>query len=135
MSTADLVLIDTSVWVEVLRGSGATALKGEVESALNESRAAMTAPVWVELYRGVRGKKELEQLASLRRLCHWLAVDDETWEKTATTMRLCREKGVAVPMSDVLIFSCAQRFGVALLEKDNHFGLIAKAVRAEPALE
>jgi len=74
-------------------------------------------------------------LAAIRRLCHWLAVDDETWEKTAAVARWCREKGVAVPMSDVLIFSCAQRHGVALLEKDSHFGLIAKAAGTEPALE
>lgn len=133
MSAADLVLIDTSVWIEVLRSGGAATLRGDVEAALNENRAAMSAPVWVELYRGVREKKELEQLASLRRLCHWLDVDAETWEKAATAARLCREKGVAVPMSDVLVFSCAQRYRVALLEKDSHFGLIAKAVRAESA--
>jgi hypothetical protein len=52
-----LVLVDTSAWV-VLRNRAAPALRQSVEAALHDGSAALTAPVWVELYRGVRGKRE-----------------------------------------------------------------------------
>jgi predicted nucleic acid-binding protein len=128
MSVPSLVLIDTSAWIDVLRDGGDAAVRGAVTSALSENRAAMAAPVWVELYGGVRGKKELEQLAALRRLCHWLDIDDECWNRAAETARACREKGVTVPLGDVLVFGCAQRHGIGILEKDKHFVMIAKAV-------
>ena len=128
MSDSTCVLIDTSVWIEVLRNGGDEALRRAVTLALNENRAAMAAPVWVELYSGVRGKRELDQLTGLRRLCRWLNVDDECWETTAETARTCREKGVAVPLGDVLVFACARRHEVAIMERDKHFDMIAKAV-------
>jgi hypothetical protein len=41
-----LVLIDSSVWVEVSRKDGNEALKEEVAGLLRTSRTAMTWPVW-----------------------------------------------------------------------------------------
>lgn len=128
MSATGDILIDTSAWVETLRPEGDESVRGSVTRALNENRAAMAAPVWLELYGGVKGKKELERLTSLRRLCRWLEIDGECWEKAARTVRACRENGVAVPLGDVLVFSCARRHGVEILEKDKHFAMIAKVV-------
>jgi hypothetical protein len=34
-----------------------------------------------------------------------------------------------VPFSDVLVFACATRHGVELLERDRHFGMIAKVMQ------
>lgn len=127
MSEKHLALIDSSAWIEVLRNKPSPGLRAEVESALHENRAALTAPVWVELYRGVRGKTEMQQLESLRRLCHWLDFDSTCWERAATLARSCREKGFTVPLGDILVFACSERHGAKLIEKDQHFAMIAKA--------
>jgi predicted nucleic acid-binding protein len=123
------VLVDSSAWVEVLRNRAAPALRQSVEAALHEGRAALTAPVWVELYRGVRGKRELQQLDSLRKLCQWLDFDDDCWQLAAKTARQCREGGATVPLGDVLVFACARRHGVEIIEHDAHFAQIAKATK------
>ena len=123
------ILVDSSAWVEVLRNRAAPALRQGVEEALHEGRAALTAPVWVELYRGVRGKRELQQLNSLRSLCRWLDFDDDCWELAAQTARQCREQGAAVPLGDVLVFACGQRHAVEIIEHDQHFTQIAKATK------
>ena len=123
------ILVDSSAWVEVLRNRAAPALRQSVEEALHEGRAALTAPVWVELYRGVRGKRELQQLNSLRSLCRWLDFDDDCWELAAQTVRECREHGAAVPLGDVLVFACGQRHAVEIIEHDQHFAQIAKATK------
>jgi predicted nucleic acid-binding protein len=128
MSASGILLIDTSAWIQVLRHGGDETLNETVTVALNENRAAMTAPVWVELYGGVKGQKEVERLTALRRLCRWLELDGECWESAAEIMRICREKGVTVPLSDVLVFACARRHDVGILERDKHFALISKAV-------
>ena len=128
MTDSSTVLIDTSAWIEALRSGGDDSLRDAVAVALNDDRAAMAAPVWLELYGGVKGKKELERLTSLRRLCRWLDVDAESWELAAEILRACREEGVTVPLGDVLVFACARRHKVQILEKDKHFGLMAKVV-------
>ncbi len=121
-----LVLVDTSVWVRVLRGDLADpGVTGEVAKALQDSRAALCDPVWVELYRGVRGRKDLARLEGMRRLCQWLEFDADCWRLAAETARACREHGRPVPLGDILVFACARRHGAALLERDRHFAEIA----------
>lgn len=128
-TVAGSVLIDTSAWIEVLRDRSNSALCSAVEMALHENRAAICHPIWIELYRGVRGKREIEQLNSLRRLCQWLDFDDLCWQTAAQVARRCREGGVAVPLGDVLIFACAKRYEMELIEQDQHFILMSKIIK------
>lgn len=122
------LLVDSSAWIDVLRNQASTPLRKAVEIALHEQRAAMTEPVWLELYRGVKGKRELEQLQELRELCHWLTFDEGCWQTASEISRKCRERGVAVPLGDVLIFACSQRHSAELLEADKHFEMIQKCM-------
>jgi predicted nucleic acid-binding protein len=39
------------------------------------------------------------------------------------------QAGVNVPFGDVLVFACATSHGVELLERDRHFGMIAKVMQ------
>ncbi len=121
-------LIDSSAWIPILRPRGDKALCEEVEQLLAEGHAAITAPIWCELYRGIHGKREETQLNNLRSLCVWLNFDADCWELAATHGRTCQRKGVNVPSSDLLIYCCAAQHNTKLLHRDKHFDLIAKAV-------
>ena len=57
-----VILIDSSVWVEVSRKSGDESLQAELAGLLRDGRTAMTWPAWVELHQrvGISG----------RRICH-----------------------------------------------------------------
>jgi predicted nucleic acid-binding protein len=123
-------LIDTSVWVSVLRGGASPTLAKKVEAALGDGTAAMTEPVWMELYCGVRGKRDLARLKNLRKLCQWLPINDACWKLSFEVARACREKGVNVPIPDVMIFACARHYEAELLHEDKHFTQISRAARA-----
>jgi predicted nucleic acid-binding protein len=122
------ILIDSSVWVEVSRKSGDEGLKAELAALLRAGRTAMTWPVWVELHQGAKGKREEENLKGWREVSHWLDFDDACWAEAAKTARACLQAGIKVPFGDVLVFGCAARHGVELLERDRHFAMIRKAV-------
>lgn len=124
-----LLLVDSSVWVEVTRGKSppAKVLQNQVSSLLAEGIAAMTAPVWLELYQGIKGKREEADLATLRDLCVWLDFDHACWEQAAKEARLCLRKGINVPKSDLLVHACASRHQAKILHRDHHFDLIEKA--------
>jgi len=124
------VLIDSSVWVEVSGKTGDESLKAEVAALLRTGRTAMTWPVWLELHQGARGKREEENLKGWREVSQWLEYDDACWTEAAKIARDCMRAGVNVPFGNVLIFACARRHGVELLERDRHFALIRKAMES-----
>jgi predicted nucleic acid-binding protein len=95
---------------------------------MTKGRAAMTEPVWVELYQGIRGKREEARLEATRSLCVWLKFDAGCWQEAAGVARTCLRSGVNVPFADVLVFACARHYGVKLLERDRHFKLIQNAM-------
>lgn len=124
------ILIDSSVWVEVSRKSGDESLKAELAALLRAGRTAMAWPVWVELHQGAKGQREEENLQGWREVSHWLEFDDACWVEAAKTARACLRAGINVPFGDVLVFACATRHGVELLERDRHFAMIRKAVKS-----
>jgi predicted nucleic acid-binding protein len=123
------VLIDTSAWVEVSRKTGDESLRAELAALLRGGHAAMTWPVWLELHQGARGRREEENLKGWRKESRWLEFDDACWAEAAAIARICLRSGVNVPFGDVLVFACATRHGVELLERDRHFAMISKAVK------
>lgn len=126
----ELVLVDSSVWIAAIRLGGDPRIAAELGDLLLSGRAAMTEPVWIELFQGIKGKREEARLVESRKACTWLAFDDACWTAAAATARACLRAGVNLPLGDVLVFACARRYGVELLERDRHFAMIRKAVEA-----
>ncbi|MFU8893097.1 MAG: PIN domain-containing protein [Luteolibacter sp.] len=123
-----MVLIDSSVWIEVSRKDGDLSLKEEVATLLREGQSAMTWPIWVELYQGSKGMRDEENLRGWREVSHWLDFDDACWTVAAACSRACLRAGINVPFGDILIHACATRHQVQLLEQDRHFAMIRKAL-------
>jgi len=121
-------LIDSSAWVEAGRSGGDPEIVARLADLMSTGLAAMSEPVWMELYQGIRGKREEARLEMTRSLCVWLEFDAECWQEAARTARICLRSRVNVPFGDVLISACARRHGVELLERDRHFAMIAKAM-------
>lgn len=125
-----MILIDSSVWVEVSRKGGDESLKAELAELLRAGRTAMTWPVWLELHQGAKGKRDEENLKGWREVSHWLEFDGDCWAEAAKTARACLRSGVNVPFGDVLVFACATRHRVELLERDRHFAMIRKVMNS-----
>ena len=124
-----IYLVDSSAWVEAGRPGGDPEIVSRLADLISSGLAAMTDPVWMELYQGIRGKREKARLGMTRSLCVWLEFDAECWQEAARIARICLRSGVNVPFGDVLVFASATRHGVELLERDRHFAMIRKAVK------
>lgn len=124
----NVVLVDSSAWVEASRAGGDALTTAKVEALVQAGRSAMTEPVWLELFKGAKGRREETQLAHWRMLSVWLEFDSSCWQEAAGTARICLRSGVNVPFGDVLVFACARRHRVELLEFDRHFAMIAGVV-------
>jgi len=122
-----LTLIDSSAWVGYLRAKLDPELAEEIRGNLRTKTVAMAAPIWFELYQGVRTRREDEDLNSLREVSNWLDFDHLCWETAAQNARACLRAGVNVPFGDLLVHACARRYGARLLHCDKHLEMIDAA--------
>ena len=126
-----MTLIDTSAWVEFLRGTGSPVQKA-VSSLLREpAPISTTDPILMELLSGARDQAEVERLRALLGLCDHLRVDAPAdFEDAAGLYRACREAGDPPRAQiDCLIAAVAIRNGVELLTADQDFTRIARHSR------
>ena len=123
---ADLFLLDTSIWLEVLPpGRGTASLRDRVDALLSSDSVATMGMVLLELLGGVRSEQEWNRLNQLLRALHRLPIEDEHWEEAARMGFQLRRHGVSVPFTDLLIGAVAIMCGAVLLHRDRHFDLIA----------
>jgi predicted nucleic acid-binding protein len=120
------ILVDSSIWIGFLRENCSAEIREKIYQGLRSETFYLTAPVWAEIYRGVRSRKEESDLANLVKICGWLEFDRAAWQVAAETGRACVKAGVNVPSGDVLVHACARRHGAELFHQDKHFSMIDK---------
>jgi len=67
MEENEVVLIDTSSWIEALRNTGRTDIRERVLKLMMDGRAAWCDMVSVELWNGVKGNYERQKLSELEK--------------------------------------------------------------------
>ena len=113
-------LVDTSSWVEYLRGRESEA-GDNVEVLFLSGEAAWCDMTLVELWHGVRGAKEKRELAEMENEVERIPVDATVWRLASKLALRCREKGITIPTSDIVIAACAVAHKLELEHCDKHF--------------
>jgi hypothetical protein len=125
------VLVDTSVWIDHLRGRpSAAALQLAAWLADDPDRIVVNEVVTTELVRGFNDEAEaLELQGALDKLPQADALARADWLQSASLYRRCRRAGLTVrsPM-DCLIAAHAIRLNLPLLAIDRDFDTIATQV-------
>ena len=124
---SNLYLLDTSVWIDVLKAGGTnTDLRDRVDALLAADRVAITGMVRLELLGSARTEPEWDRLQDYLSALHQLPVDEEAWQEAAHMGFQLRRHGVTVPFTDLMIGAVAVRAGAVLLHRDHHFDLMAR---------
>jgi predicted nucleic acid-binding protein len=113
-------LIDTSSWVEYFR-ERESEVGDRVEVLVLSGEAAWCDITLVELWHGVRGPKEKRELAEMEKEIERIPVDAAVWRLASKLALRCREKGLTVPISDIVTAACAGTHGLELEHCDKHF--------------
>ena len=119
-----MILIDTSAWIEFLRGTGSPACE-RVDKLLG-SRIATCDVVRMEVLAGARDQEHLQQLRSLLARATMLPTESIDYDTAAALYRSCRSQGKTVrKLIDCLIAAVAIRAKVPVLHADTDFTAIA----------
>ncbi len=113
-------LIDTSSWVEYFR-ERESEVGDRVEALVLSGEAAWCDLTLVELWQGVRGAKEKRELAGMENEIQRIPVEAAVWRLASKLALRCREKGITVPTSDIVIAACAVTHKLELEHCDTHF--------------
>lgn len=126
-------LVDTSVWVEFLRGEK-TAIKKRLEKLLDENRAAVSGIILAELLTGIGTEKEQRFLEDCFLGLHFLEANREIFAAAGKMGAALRKKGITMPLSDLLIASLAKTHALTVLTLDNHFQTLARPLGVQMEL-
>ena len=116
-------LVDASSWVEYLRARSSEA-GDRVEVLVLSGEAAWCEMTLVDLWHGVRGLQEKRQLAEMEREIDRVPLSSEAWRLASKLALRCRERGVTVPTTDIVVAACATHHALELEHCDAHFDRI-----------
>lgn len=122
-----MIVVDTSVWIDVINGNdtpAATTCVGMLESG---DPIALTGVILTEILQGIRTEEEAEDVAERFRAFPLLHMEDAAdYELAARLYRQARAAGITVRnMSDCLIAAPCVRTGAPLLHSDAEFDRLA----------
>ena len=122
------VLVDTSAWVEYLRGTGSVHNRWLHAALQQGTDLAWTDPVLFELTAGAASPERATRLRALLLRGTPLPIAGlRDWEDAAVLYRTARSRGRTVRSTvDCLIATVALRTGTPVLARDRDYELLAQ---------
>lgn len=120
-----LILIDTSAWIEFLRDTNSPACRS-VDTLLG-AEFATCEPVVMEVLAGARNERHLDELRRLLARGSAISTTPTDYEEAAALSRVCRRSGETLRrLIDCLIAAVAIRAAVEILHADADYDALAR---------
>lgn len=117
--SSDVLLPDTSLWVEYLR-RGERGRAAELSGLLRDRRVITCGPVVAEVLAGTRPADQ-ETLGKLLGGLPWAALDRSGWRRAGLVAGQLRHAGQTVALTDITIAVCAQQADAIVWSADCDF--------------
>ena len=130
-----MILVDSSAWIEFLRGTGSPVDHRLTSAIDSEESLATTGQVVLEILAGARDEGQASQLSRLLGRCRFLPVEEPfDHEAAAALYRACRPEGTTIRrLPDCLVAAIAIRNEVSILHRDADFDAISRHSRLQTA--
>ncbi|OGQ06297.1 MAG: hypothetical protein A3F82_03440 [Deltaproteobacteria bacterium RIFCSPLOWO2_12_FULL_44_12] len=125
MPKDNLVLIDTSVWIDYFLKKNIE-LEQTVDTLLDNAQVATAAIIQAELVQGSRGEKEVKKLKEYFKPLYWIQGNDTHWQEAGELSLRLRQTGKKINLTDCYIASLAKSSSANVFSLDKHFIWIEK---------
>lgn len=124
---SDMVLVDSSCWIEASRKNGQIEVKAGVKGLLDEFLALLCGPVELEVLGGSRAT-ERKRMKSYFDILPYRTSDHKIWREAMETGWNLRDQGITAPWNDVVIATIARKYNYRVYSIDKHFPMMSKAL-------
>lgn len=114
------VVVDTTIWIDFLRGRNEP-VRAELRRLIKTGQAVLVGMVMAEVLQGIKSLEEQRTVDEHFDALPYLEVTQAAWQKAAETARTLRSRGVAIPLSDLLIAALAMEHDLPVYSTDPHF--------------
>ncbi|MCZ7624539.1 MAG: hypothetical protein C3F12_08160 [Candidatus Methylomirabilota bacterium] len=118
-----MVIADTSLWIEYFKGGSEPARAG-LRTLIRTEQVALVGVVVAELLQGCRSSDEADTILSHLTGLRFLDTSFITWKRVGELSASLRQKGVTLPLSDLIIGILAIEHRCQVYTLDSHFKLI-----------
>jgi len=120
-----MILIDTSVWIEIFRDKTGNIVK-TLQNTIGAKNYVLSRFNQLELLQGARDQKEWELLEDYLSTQYYLEASQDTWSEAARIYFELRRKGFTINSPiDCCIAQIALEHGAFLLHRDKDFEKIS----------
>lgn len=120
MPKDNLVLIDTSVWIDYFLQKNSE-LEQRMDMLLENAQVATAAIIEAELIQGSRGEREIKKLKEYFVPLHHIESKDEHWLEAGHLSLKLRQAGKRVNLTDCYIAALAKSASARIFSLDKHF--------------
>ncbi len=115
-----MVIVDTSVWIEYFNRPQSVE-KHAVDALIDTDRLVLTGVVLAELLQGCRTSREADAILLHLRALRFLEMTFASWRRTGELSSALRQRGITLPLSDLIVAALAQEHGCSVFTLDPHF--------------
>ena len=126
----DRVLIDTSVWIDYLKGKNEELLE-RADRFLTYSAVYVPKVVIAELIQGAKSEKEVSVIESFVEAFNIIDQTENTWLKAGKLSFSMKRKGVHIGLVDCYISVLASEHDCKIFSLDEHFTTIKRFLKIE----
>lgn len=120
----EIILVDTSVWIEYLRKK--EIIFEEINNLVEKNKVAICKLIVAELIQGSKTDKEVRAIKDLASIVPVLEERQDNWLKAGELSFNLRRKGVTVGLADCYISIMVNSYNALLFSLDEHFRVIGK---------
>lgn len=120
-----MVLVDSSVWIELFRKKGDLYTSIAVENLIEEMQACSCGIVKLEVLGGARDD-EKAPISNVFSLIPYVPQAEAIWDEVVRFQWSVRKRGTSIPWSDALIAVIANRHDHRIYSRDKHFDALAR---------
>lgn len=119
MTSNHPILVDSNVFIDLLR-AGSDPLQSLL-ARFPLTDLVTCGVVKAEVLRGVKSLKARDRLAGLFEVMRYLQTNDRLWDEAWELAWSLDRQGKVLPLTDLVIASCALREGALVFTSDRHF--------------
>lgn len=125
--SVERVLVDTSVWVDYLRGI-TSIIAEKVDRLLSDAEVCVPKIVLAELLQGAKSDREIEAVKDFMEAFTIIDQGPDTWLTAGNLSRRLRSRGQTIHLIDCYIAVIAEENNCAVFTLDEHFWEIQKVL-------